>query len=70
MCAICKVLDECQAKPENKTSKCRKCEKTDKCNMVRDGLCLDCWREEWKAKNKFVFHVPTVDDFILNGRNA
>lgn len=70
MCANCKVLEGCQRKPENMTSKCRICGKTDKCNMVRDGLCLDCWIKEKNKTNPMKFNTPSVDDFLIKGRNA
>lgn len=70
MCAICKVLPECQNKPENKVSTCKVCGKTDKCNLVRNGMCLDCWIKEKKEKNPMVFNTPTVDDIILYGKNG
>lgn len=69
MCAQCKVLDQCQAKPENRISACEACGKRDRCNMVRGGLCLDCWIEVRKRTNKLDFHVPTVDEVITDGRN-
>ena len=67
MCAQCRVLDECQAKPKNRVSKCGACGKVDRCNMVRGGLCLDCWIEVRKRTNPMKFRVPTVDDVITEG---
>lgn len=68
-CAICHVSDQCRNLPKNRVSKCKKCNHIDRCNMVRGGLCLDCYFEEYGEKNKFVFNIPTVDDKIEAGWN-
>jgi hypothetical protein len=70
MCAVCKVLEQCQRKPENMSSKCRQCGKVDRCNMVRNGLCLDCWIKERNKTNPMIYYAPTVDDYLTNGRNG
>lgn len=46
-CALCLKLDECGGKDERVRSACIQCGQEDNCNILRGGLCLDCYAKKY-----------------------